>query len=180
MHDFNEKIEWANEHEEEVGHALAKVLKTFIVDVRTEQAFQEIDVDFLTAEEEYIEVKCCSQISNTGNLALELFSDLSTQSKGWIDKTCCNTLVYYDVKNRDMHFFDMDRMRKYFHDTRDSHREVCIPNPSWTTLIVLYSIVELVRDAGLSGYLTTINIDTLDRVKPFSTSSIHIGGVCGF
>lgn len=83
-----------------------------VVDVRLDREYQRKDIDFLIYDKSY-EVKSCGRISDTGNMALELYIDRRGERiPGYFNVTEADVLIYVDVKSQIVYRVDMEELRE--------------------------------------------------------------------
>ena len=88
-----------------------------VEDVRDDVIFREFDVDFVieTTKGKYIpiEVKTDTQAHRTGNIAYEVHSSKTYQTKGCFEKTKAKYIYYYLVATEELFRIDVKRLRMH-------------------------------------------------------------------
>lgn len=90
-----------------------------VIDVRSDKAFQEQDIDFLIEDVRRqftpIEVKTDYKANETGNIAYEL---TTSGNMGCFEKTKAKYIMYYIPGNETAHMIDVIKLRTYIHEKR--------------------------------------------------------------
>lgn len=77
-----------------------------LIDVRQQANWQEKDVDYLlalAADVISLEVKTDRRMGETGNIYVELVSNVGTGRKGWFYYCQAEQIAFYDTENEELH-----------------------------------------------------------------------------
>lgn len=115
-------IEPMNSGEQEVKDYLRANGYT-VADVSDIAFYQRIDVDILAYkdnlnDEVKIEVKNDGMISNTGNLFIELITDLDKSRLGWFNITGADYIYYRDRVNKQVYILPLNNLKDFI----ESHK----------------------------------------------------------
>ena len=100
----------------------------FVLDVRNDEFFQKLDVDFVHCDKEgnfrNIEVKTDTMAHRTGNLVYEHTSNKYYNTIGCFEKTRADIMFYYLTETDEMYTLTMYELRKYVRENSKYLREV--------------------------------------------------------
>ena len=100
----------------------------FVLDVRNDEFFQTLDVDFVHCDKEgdfrNIEVKTDTMAHRTGNLVYEHTSNKYYNTIGCFEKTRADIMFYYLTETDEMYTLTMYELRKYVRENSKYLREV--------------------------------------------------------
>lgn len=104
-----------------------------VADVSDFPEYWKIDVDILaykeTLEDEIkIEVKNDGVISRTGNLFIELITDVAKGRAGWYEITQADYIYYRDKNNQIVYCLDFNDLSTYIDTFKDNLRMVSAPD----------------------------------------------------
>ena len=123
-----------------------------VADVSDYPEYWKIDVDILAYKESLedeikIEVKNDKVISRTGNLFIELFTDVAKGRAGWFKITKADFIYYRDRENQLVYCLDFNELTTFIDNFKDNLRVVCAPDYRYDGQISKYS----------SGYVIPIS-----------------------
>lgn len=90
-----------------------------VTDVRQDKGFQIVDVDYVVTKNdrdnlsELVEVKTGTK--DSPNLFFQTYSNVETMKLGYLYKTRCNQLFYYDWPNQTVYIFDFMKLKEFLH-----------------------------------------------------------------
>ena len=95
-----------------------------VIDVSNNPHYWKKDIDLFAMNPEgiitSIEVKWDSVINKTGNIFIELQTDLNNQKKGWYQICEAEYLYYGDSVNKQFYKIEMAQLRAYINENKDS------------------------------------------------------------
>ena len=126
---FNNDLHIGEIGEEKIYNYLTSLEFTqFVLDVRKDEFFQQLDVDFVHCDKEgnfrKIEVKTDTMAHRTGNLVYEHTSNKHYNTIGCFEKTRADIMFYYLKETNELYTFTMDELRKYVRENSMFLREV--------------------------------------------------------
>lgn len=158
-------IEPLNDGEQEVKDYLRANGYT-VADVSDLPEFWKIDVDLLAYKESLedevkIEVKNDKVISRTGNLFIELFTDVAKGRAGWFKITQADYIYYRDRENQTVYILPFEQLNQFVSDNEKNLKVVCAPDYR--------------RDGQISKYSSGYVIPIRDYLNVYpETQILHI------
>lgn len=99
-----------------------------VKDVSSDPTYWEQDIDMIATnvfshETVTIEVKWDNQLSQTGNLFIELENPRSQNGKGWLEFCLADYLAYGDAVNGIFYFIKLSDLRNYIYESKEDLRK---------------------------------------------------------
>lgn len=93
-----------------------------VEDVSNEPAYWKKDIDLIVDGETAIEVKWDSKVYDTGNLFIEIYSDVEGRKEGWYKFCEADILAYGDAVNKYFFMFDFEGLKEHIEAHKDEYR----------------------------------------------------------
>lgn len=160
---------WTEENAEKLNELLNPVkpgeyeLKTYfrgkgckVTDVSNNPDYWKKDID-LIVDGEAIEVKWDSKVYDTGNLFVEIYSDVERRKPGWYKFCEADTLAYGDAVNKYFFMFDYEGLKEHIEAHKDEYK-TAVAADYGRDGIKKYSEGYLVPIETLSGLYDTLDL----------------------
>lgn len=95
-----------------------------VEDVSDNPDYFKSDIDLIAAKGDEvmtIEVKSDYRISQTGNLCVEIWNDITRNSKGWLFYTQATNIFFVDVRQAVIHAVRTEELRQLYRKNHFSH-----------------------------------------------------------
>lgn len=99
-----------------------------VTDVSDNPSYWKKDIDLLVEQDGKnfsVEVKWDRVISRTGNLFIEMLSDIDRNKAGWFMFCEADYLYYGDAVNKKYYIFDFPKLKKYVLENKQKFTERC-------------------------------------------------------
>lgn len=99
-----------------------------VIDVSDNPSYWSQDIDLLVNDdgnEFSVEVKWDKVISKSGNLYLEILTDIDKNKAGWFQICNADFLYYGDSKNKLYYIFEMAQLRQFVNENKQNLEQRC-------------------------------------------------------
>lgn len=114
-----------------------------VIDLTDSEEFRKKDIDFLVQkgnEEAFIEVKADRRMGDTGNICVELVTNIKNKSEGWLSYCEADYIFYCDSQNDCCYCFLLDDLRQYFKTLRREIVEKRVNEQNKSRIIALVNL----------------------------------------
>ena len=128
-----------------------------VEDVSDNPHYWKKDIDLIVDDFETVEVKWDGKLADTGNLFIELYSDIYERKAGWYKFCEARNLAYGDAQNKMFFIFDFAKLKAHIEAHKAEYKTATAADYGKDG-ITKWSEGYLVPMETLSGLYTTIDV----------------------
>lgn len=128
-----------------------------VEDVSDNPRYWKKDIDLIVDDTETVEVKWDALLADTGNLFIELYSDVYKRKEGWFKFCEASHLAYGDAKNKMFYIFDFAQLKAHIEAHKAEYKKATAADYSKDG-IKKWSEGYLVPVETLTGLYSTVDV----------------------